>query len=67
MDGFVSCVVCAWRATCQIRFGRPPEFALHCPEFTRDVTLPAEPAGPGTSKPGAPAPSQGPPPEGGRR
>ncbi len=33
------CVVCAWRGTCQLKYSMPGGVALHCTEFTRDVTL----------------------------
>ena len=36
---FKSCHICAWRADCQKRFGKPDSFALHCPEYTRDVKI----------------------------
>ncbi|MBI4828874.1 MAG: hypothetical protein HY804_08705 [Nitrospinae bacterium] len=32
------CVVCAWRATCNLKF-RYESSELHCREFSRDVTL----------------------------
>lgn len=37
------CVTCAWRGTCQVKYSMPGGVALHCPEYTRDVTL-TEPA-----------------------
>ncbi len=33
------CVVCAWRGTCNLKYSMPGGVALHCTEFTRDVTL----------------------------
>lgn len=35
------CVVCAWRATCNLKF-QFESVELHCREFTRDITLPPE-------------------------
>jgi nucleoside-triphosphatase THEP1 len=35
------CVVCAWRGTCQLKYSMPGGVALHCVEFTRDITLKA--------------------------
>ncbi len=35
----ISCSVCAWRETCKKRFMQGDSFALHCPEFTFDLTL----------------------------
>lgn len=35
------CVVCAWRATCNLKF-QFESVETHCREFTRDVTLPPE-------------------------
>lgn len=32
-------MVCAWRETCQKKFGGGPEIAFHCVEFTYDVRL----------------------------
>ena len=32
------CVVCAWRATCNLKF-RYESSELHCREFSRDVTI----------------------------
>jgi len=34
----VECVVCAWRATCSLKY-RYESSELHCREFTRDVTI----------------------------
>ena len=34
----VECVVCAWRASCGLKF-RYEASETHCREFTRDVTL----------------------------
>ncbi len=33
------CVTCAWRGTCQLKYSMPGGVALHCVEYTRDVTL----------------------------
>lgn len=33
------CVVCAWRGTCALKYSMPGGVALHCVEFTRDITL----------------------------
>lgn len=33
------CVVCAWRATCNLKFMYEGSSALHCPEFTRDLSI----------------------------
>lgn len=33
------CVMCAWRGTCQLKYSMPGGVALHCVEYTRDVTL----------------------------
>ncbi|WP_025209764.1 hypothetical protein [Hippea sp. KM1] len=38
-DKIVSCSVCAWRATCAKRFSSGDSVALHCPDFTYDITL----------------------------
>jgi hypothetical protein len=38
-DKRISCSVCAWRATCKKRFMSGDSLALHCPEFTYDVSL----------------------------
>ncbi len=35
----ISCAVCAWRATCKKRFLSGDGVALHCPDFTFDVSL----------------------------
>ena len=35
------CVVCAWRATCTLKF-RYQTSELHCKEFTHDVTIAAK-------------------------
>lgn len=32
------CGVCAWRGSCQKKFSLPHD-ALHCPDFSRDVTI----------------------------
>jgi hypothetical protein len=36
------CVICAWRQTCNKKFSMDVATTTKCPEFTRDVTLPAE-------------------------
>ena len=36
-DARVTCAVCAWRADCRKKFTVTD--ALHCAEFTRDVTI----------------------------
>lgn len=33
------CIICAWRESCLKRFSITPSAALHCPDFTRDVTI----------------------------
>ncbi|WP_447974654.1 nucleoside-triphosphatase [Nitrospira sp. Kam-Ns4a] len=33
------CVMCAWRGTCQLKYSMPGGVALHCVEYTRDITL----------------------------
>lgn len=33
------CAVCAWRGTCQLKYSMPDGLALHCPHFTRDITI----------------------------
>ncbi len=38
-DKRITCSVCAWRATCKKRFMQGGSFALHCPDFTFDLTL----------------------------
>jgi len=38
-DKKISCSVCAWRATCKKRFSISGDVALHCPDFTFDLTL----------------------------
>ncbi len=38
-DKKITCSVCAWRATCKKRFLSGDGVALHCPEFTFDVSL----------------------------
>lgn len=49
------CVVCAWRATCNLKF-QFESVETHCREFTRDVALPerdedvSEPQSPGDAK-----------------
>jgi hypothetical protein len=35
------CSICAWRGTCQKKFSLPHD-ALHCPDFTKDVTIRGE-------------------------
>lgn len=39
------CAVCAWRENCAKKFS-VPDGGAHCPDFTRDVSLKDEPAGP---------------------
>ena len=34
-----SCLVCAWRANCAKRFSIGDDATLHCPDFSRDVSL----------------------------
>jgi hypothetical protein len=41
LDIHKQCVVCAWRATCGKKH-TIRETALHCPDFTRDLSLEAE-------------------------
>ncbi|WP_022669733.1 hypothetical protein [Hippea alviniae] len=38
-DKRISCAVCAWRATCKKRYMHGDSFALHCPDFTFDLSL----------------------------
>jgi hypothetical protein len=38
------CVMCAWRGTCQLIYSMPGGVALHCADYTRDLTL-KEPEG----------------------
>ncbi|MBI3812921.1 MAG: hypothetical protein HY279_00430 [Nitrospinae bacterium] len=33
------CIVCAWRAACSLKFMYEGSSSLHCPEFTRDVSI----------------------------
>jgi hypothetical protein len=33
------CMICAWRQTCIKRFSITKDSKLHCPDFTRDVTI----------------------------
>ncbi len=35
----VECAVCAWRATCNLKFKYEGGSSLSCPEFTRDVSI----------------------------
>jgi len=35
------CVICAWRLTCNKKFSMDGATTTRCPEFTKDVTLPA--------------------------
>lgn len=35
------CGICAWRAACQKKFSISHD-ALHCPDFSRDVTIKSE-------------------------
>lgn len=39
--GPTMCSVCAWRRECLKKFSYQQGSALKCPEFTRDVSLPA--------------------------
>jgi len=39
-DARTLCVMCAWRETCAKRFDFEKS-GLHCPEYTRDVTIKA--------------------------
>ncbi len=32
------CGICAWRGTCRKKFSLPHD-ALHCPDYSRDVTI----------------------------
>lgn len=36
------CSICAWRMTCQKKFSLSHD-ALHCPDFSRDVTIKERP------------------------
>ena len=36
------CLVCAWRANCAKRFSIGDDATLHCPDFSRDVSLDKE-------------------------
>ncbi len=38
----VECAVCAWRATCNLKFKYEGGSSLSCPEFTRDVSISRE-------------------------
>ena len=40
LDNRTLCAVCAWRATCKKKFSIGD--SLHCPDFTRDVTIKEE-------------------------
>jgi len=33
------CPLCAWRGSCAKRFSMGDDATLHCPDFSRDVTL----------------------------
>ncbi|MBI5748942.1 MAG: hypothetical protein HZA00_07435 [Nitrospinae bacterium] len=35
----IECAVCAWRATCNLKFKYEGSSSLSCPEFTRDVSI----------------------------
>jgi len=37
----VECAICAWRATCSLKFKYEGSSSLHCPEFTRDLSIPS--------------------------
>lgn len=41
LDVRTKCAVCAWREACTKKF-KLKEGSLHCPDYTRDVTLPKE-------------------------
>ena len=54
LDIHQMCVVCAWREKCTKKLTMK-ETAMHCPDFTRDATIPADDApakkaGPGHKK-----------------
>lgn len=36
------CLVCAWRANCAKRFSIGDDATLHCPDFSRDVSIDKE-------------------------
>lgn len=36
------CVVCAWRANCKKKFSIGGDVSMHCPDFTRDVSIDKE-------------------------
>lgn len=35
------CGICAWRGTCQKKFSLPHD-AIHCPDYSKDVTIKPE-------------------------
>ncbi len=39
VDVRILCAVCAWRAACTKKF-KSKQGALHCPDYSRDVTIP---------------------------
>lgn len=43
------CGICAWRATCRKKFSLSQD-ALHCPDFSKDVTIKSKPATEGTEE-----------------
>ncbi len=36
------CVVCAWRVDCKKKFSYEQGSAIKCPDYTRDLALPAD-------------------------
>lgn len=40
------CVVCAWRENCQKKYSISKQGGAHCPDFTRDVSVPTDRAEP---------------------
>ncbi|HPQ70235.1 MAG TPA: hypothetical protein PKW95_13995 [bacterium] len=54
-DVQVTCAVCAWRGDCAKKFRMTD--ARHCPDFSRDITLPKPveepPADPAEERPSA--------------
>lgn len=37
------CVVCAWRENCQKKYSISKQGGAHCPDFSRDVSVPTDP------------------------
>lgn len=37
------CVVCAWRENCQKKYSISKQPGANCPDWTRDLSLPADP------------------------